>query len=54
MKSIRLLNENDIKEIVAEKFETTKEKVGIAIKKVSKGYGMAEHEEHEIEIRVSD
>ena len=54
MKIKRILNENDIKRIVADYFRTRAEKVSISVKKQSEGYGQGEHIVDCVEIEINE
>lgn len=54
MKTTRILEEEDVKKIIAEKFGVEPKYVEVKIYKVSKGYGMDEHDEPKLEIVVTE
>lgn len=52
MKTTIELDAADIKRLVAKEFQVKEDKVLVYLQKVYKGYGMGEHQDHEICVKV--
>lgn len=53
MKQIIKLDKEDIAALVAKEFNVTEDKVVVYLEKVYRGYGMGEHKEYEVCVKVN-
>ena len=53
MKKIIELNESDVKHLIAEIYNVEYEDVSILLRTVTRGYGLGEYEEYEVNVIVN-
>ena len=53
MRQIIKLDKEDIAALVAKEFNVTKDKVDVYLEEVYRGYGMGEHKEYEVCVKVN-